>query len=188
MSSSITTTQKNKWWKFIPLAIFIILAIIFAVNWDIDQLEVFISNNKSLGTLIFLTVYALLGLTPLPSEPVTFLALTLNGTWFAIGVVTVGNVLASLLEYFLGDQLGGLADFEQKKEKLPAAISRLPVQSPVYQLVVRAIPGFGPKFVSISSGIYRVPLTTYIWTSFVANMVGGIVIVLTMSGIISLFK
>lgn len=188
MSSSITTTLKNKWQKIIPLVIFIVLAIIFAINLDIDQLKVFISNNESLSTLIFLAVYALLGLTPIPSEPVTFLALTLNGAWFAVGIVAVGNTLAALLEYFLGDQMSSLADFEQKKEKLPAAISQLPIQSPVYQLVVRAIPGFGPKFVGISSGIYRVPLTTYIWTSFVANMMGAIVIVLTMTGILSLFK
>lgn len=188
MSSSITTTRKNKWQKIIPLVIFTVVIVIFAVNLNIDQLKAFIANNEGLSVFIFLAVYALLGLTPIPSEPVTLLALTLNGPWFAIGIVTLGNTLAALLEYFLGDRLGGLTDFEQKKEKLPATVRQLPVCSPVYQLAVRAIPGFGPKFVGLSSGIYRVPLVTYIWTAAVANMVGAILIVLTMTGIISLIK
>ena len=81
-----------------------------------------------------------------------------------------------------------MADFEKKKEKLPARLNQLPINSPIFLMAVRAIPGFGPKFVSLASGVYQVPLSTYLWTTMVANLVGSVIIVLAMSGIITLVK
>ena len=188
MNSSITNTNKSKWYKIVPLTIFIVFAIIFAFTLDMEELKTFINENEGLSVFIFRAIYALLGLTPIPSEPVTLLALTLRGPWIAIILVTVGNTLAALLEFKLGGNLGEMADFEKKKEKLPARLNQLPINSPIFLMAVRAIPGFGPKFVSLASGVYQVPLSTYLWTTMVANLVGSVIIVLAMSGIITLVK
>ena len=48
-----------------------------------------------------------------------------------------------------------------------------PVDSPVLLVGARVIPGYGSKFVSLISGFYRVPLLCYIWTTFIATLLGA---------------
>lgn len=188
MNVKITELSKKRWVQVLFILSILLLAVILVIHLDMTALEAFITKYKGLSVFIFLGIYALLGLTPIPSEPVTFLALNLNGPLLTILLVTAGNTLAAILEFFVGGNLGTLANFEQKKEKLPLKLRQLPVQSPVFLLGARAIPGFGPKFVSIASGVYRVPFTTYLWTAALSNLIGSTVIVLTMSGIITLFN
>jgi uncharacterized membrane protein YdjX (TVP38/TMEM64 family) len=128
----------------------------------------------------------LLGVTPIPTEPITLLVLAWKGPLIAIILATVGNTAASYVEFCIGGTIGDLADFEKKKEKLPFHLSKLPINSPVFLLCARMLPGYGGKFVSIASGVYRVPMFTYFWTTFVANLIGAIVIVFGGYGLITL--
>jgi uncharacterized membrane protein YdjX (TVP38/TMEM64 family) len=50
------------------------------------------------------------------------------------------------------------------------------------------LPGFGTKFVSLASGVFHVPLFTYLWTTLAANFVGAIFVVFGGYGLINLIK
>ncbi|MEN6436747.1 MAG: hypothetical protein ABFD58_13125 [Anaerolineaceae bacterium] len=50
------------------------------------------------------------------------------------------------------------------------------------------LPGFGPKFVSVVSGVYQVPMGTYLWTTVVANLLGAATIVLGGTGLLALIR
>jgi uncharacterized membrane protein YdjX (TVP38/TMEM64 family) len=80
-----------------------------------------------------------------------------------------------------------MTDFEKKKAKLPFSLGRLPVDSPVFLLLARMLPGFGTKFVSLAGGLYQVPMITYLWTTTVSNLIGAVFFVLGGYGLIKLF-
>jgi uncharacterized membrane protein YdjX (TVP38/TMEM64 family) len=174
--------------KYLPLVIIIIGAIILAINFDISKLKGLLEKYEKFGIIICLFTYVILGLTVIPSEPVSILVLAWKGPAVAILLATIGNTLAAIVEFFIGGGIGDLANFEKKKEKLPFHLGKLPINSPAFLLLARMLPGFGPKFVSIVSGVYQVPMFTYLWTTIVANMLGAAVIVLGGSGLLELIR
>jgi uncharacterized membrane protein YdjX (TVP38/TMEM64 family) len=103
-------------------------------------------------------------------------------------LAVIGNTLAAFAELLIGGSIGDISNFEQKKEKLPFHLEKLPINSPIFLLLARMLPGFGPKFVSLASGIFHVPLFTYLWTTLAANIVGAIFVVFGGYGLISLIK
>jgi len=74
------------------------------------------------------------------------------------------------------------------KEKLPFHLGKFPVDSPVFLIFARILPGYGSKFVSIVSGMNHVPMDTYICTSAVSNLFGASYLVLLGAGLIHLIK
>lgn len=174
--------------KITILTLLILLAVAFAFVFDIHQLEAFLQQHRTIGVLISLVVYGLLGLTLIPSEPLTLLLLSQIGPVAAITLATLGNTLAAIVEFYIGGSIGDMTDFEQKKDKLPFHLGRLPIDSPAFLLIARMLPGYGPKFVSIAGGIYQVPLSTYLWTALTANLLGAAVVVLSGYGIFELFR
>jgi membrane protein DedA with SNARE-associated domain len=106
----------------------------------------------------------------------------------AIFMAAVGNTLACVVEYYVGGSIGELADFEKRKQKLPFRLGNLPIHSPVFLLVARLIPGLGGKTVSIASGVYKVPLGKYLWTTTLANLVGAAFLALGGTGLLALLK
>lgn len=188
MLTKLKQWDKKKWLQALLILFFLLFSVLLILRLDMNALQAFIVKHQSISTFLFLLSYTVLGVTPIPSEPITYLALTLNGALPTILLVTVGNTLAATLEYFIAGNLGNLADFEQHKEKLPSRLKSLPIDSPIFLLTARAVPGLGPKFVSTMSGIYNIPLSRYLWTALVSNLIGGIFIVLTMSGILTLFR
>ncbi len=168
--------------------IFVMLAVIFALTFDIHALEEFLQKNEKPGLIICLFVYVLLGVTFIPSEPVTLLILAWKGPWIAILMATLGNTLSGTVEFAVGGNIGDLANFEAKKEKLPFHLGQFPIDSPAFLLLARMLPGFGSKFVSIASGVYQVPIVTFLWTMMVANLAGAAVIAFGGYGLINLFR
>jgi len=173
---------------YILFALFMVVALIFALHFDVSQLKGFLQKYEQFGVAIVLLVYAILGVTPVPSEPVTLLVLAWKGPVAAILLATVGNTLASLVEFYIGDGVDNLTDFEKKKEKLPFHLGQLPINSPAFLILARMLPGFGSKFVSIVSGVYKVPMFTYLWTTVVANLIGETIFVLSSYGLIRLLR
>ncbi|MCE5207446.1 MAG: VTT domain-containing protein [Chloroflexi bacterium] len=188
MINSGTASDREKWTRIIPVILFVLAATIFALVFDIDALKKFLQENEKLGLIICLAAYILLSVTIIPSEPITFLVLAWKGPLPAILLAALGNTVAALVEFVIGGNIGDLADFEAKKEKLPFHLGRLPFNSPVFLLLARMLPGFGPKFVSIAGGVYKVPFITYLWTTAVANLIGAAVVVLGGTGLIKLFN
>lgn len=168
------------------------LAVLFvAVNFfesEINQIQGFIKKSGPYAFLISVIIYGVLGASPVPSEPLTALLSGLFKPWQAMLVATLGNSLAALVEYFLGGRLGNIANFEEKRQKLPFKLGQFPVDSPVFLIFGRMIPGIGPKLISLMSGIYRVPFWRYLWTTMVTNLAGAALIAYGAFGFIHLFK
>lgn len=170
--------------KVLPFALFIIVALIFAFTFKVTEIKGFLQQHEKFGVIISLFVFVLLGVTPVPNEPVALLVLAWQGPVVAILIATMGNTLAALLEYYIGGNISDITNFEKKKEKLPFHLGRLPVNSPAFLLFARMLPWFGPKLVGYVGGVYQVPLFTYMWTAFVANLSGSVLLVGASYGII----
>ena len=159
---------------------------LFAFRQDVGKFLAIVVKYPTLSIVISLSLYALLGATPIPSEPLTLLLITLYSPIVTVLIVTIGNTLAALLEFFIGGNIGDLAEFEKRKAKLPFHLGEIPLQSPLFLLLARMLPGFGLKFVSMACGIYKVRLSTYTWTMLVSNLIGAVMVVAGGYGLLKL--
>ena len=125
--------------------------------------------------MISIFVYAALGTTFIPSEPLTLLIGAMFGPWVAVLVSWIGNTLAAIVEYYIGQRIGSAANFMEKKEKLPFGLGKLPVDSPWFLIGGRAIPLYGAKAISVVAGVYHVPMLRYLWTTAVTILFGSLV-------------
>ncbi|MCE1252327.1 MAG: VTT domain-containing protein [Anaerolineae bacterium] len=169
--------------------IFIVLALVCLAMFVSRQMESvgdFINQSGWVGLVFSVILYALLGASPIPSEPFTILITSIFGPLAAAGVATFGNSLAALVEFYIGGKLGDVTDFERRKAQLPFGLANLPVDSPAFLILARMLPGFGPKCVSLVSGVYGVPLWRYLWTTFVSSLLGGLVVAFGGFGLLSL--
>ncbi len=135
----------------------------------------FIRNSGWIGLGLSLIIYALLGASPIPSEPLTIFIASVFGPFTATFIAGFGNFFAAMVEYYIGFRIGDITSFVERKEKLPLGLGKMPVDSPVFLIVGRQIPGYGNKFVSLAAGVYHVPLITYIWTTLLTTLVGAAV-------------
>jgi uncharacterized membrane protein YdjX (TVP38/TMEM64 family) len=164
--------------------IFVIL--VFFVSKDMDRIRNFIATSGWIGLLVSVGMYALLGASPIPSEPLTILLSTIFGPLSATLVAGLGNLLAAVMEYYLGVKLGDVADFKTRKEKLPFGLGKMPIDSPMFLILARMMPGYGPKLVSVASGVYRVPIWRYLWTAAIPTFVGAAIFAYGGFGLFSL--
>ncbi len=174
--------------RLAPLIVITLLAVFIALHYNIDQLKDLILKYEKPGYVIAFLMYIIPGFTVIPSEPITLLILAWKGPWLALVFATAGNTLSAIAEYYIGGTLGNIADFEAQKAKLPFNLGRLPVSSPIFLLFARMLPGFMPKLISIAGGMYKVPVFTFLWTTFLSNFIGAGMVILASLGIFSLFK
>lgn len=149
---------------------------LFMLRQDTNGLLSIIQNHRNLSIVISLSLHTLIGATLIPSEPLTLFLIKLYGPFLAMTVAAIENTFAAFLEFFIGGNIGDLAEFVKRKARLPFYLDGLPVQSPLFILLARMLPGVGSKFVSRACGIYRVPLSTYAWTTFVSNSIGAVMV------------
>jgi uncharacterized membrane protein YdjX (TVP38/TMEM64 family) len=110
---------------------------------ELAQIKTFIVNSGPYGILLSMVFLGMLGATPIPAEPFTILLSTIYGPFWAMIATAVGTLFSAL------------------------------VDSPAFLIGARVIPGYGSKFVSLISGLYRVPLLRFIWTTFIATLLGA---------------
>jgi uncharacterized membrane protein YdjX (TVP38/TMEM64 family) len=146
----------------------------------------FIGQSGWVGLLVSVLIYAILGASPIPSEPLTVLLSTVYGPFTATLVSGTGNVLAALIEYFIGMRISGASGFDERRAKLPFGLGKLPVDSPMFLIAARMLPGYGPKFVSLMGGIYRVPFYRYLWTAALPTFAGSAIFAYGGFGLIQL--
>jgi uncharacterized membrane protein YdjX (TVP38/TMEM64 family) len=173
MDRSITREKNNRPTRIFIVTLLILMVLLFFVSREMDQVTSFIRNSGLVGVAISIGLYGLLGASVIPSEPLTILISTIYGPFTATIVAGLGNTCAALIEYYLGAHLGGMANFAEKKGKLPFGLGKLPITSPVFLMVGRMMPGYGPKLVSLAGGMYRVPLWRYIWTTAIPTFIGA---------------
>jgi uncharacterized membrane protein YdjX (TVP38/TMEM64 family) len=152
------------------------------------NIRAFIQANGLLGLALSLLVFTMLGATVVPSEPLTLLIATLFGPLVATIVASLGNLGAAFVEYYLGTRLGSAAVLLNRKEHLPWGLGKLPVTSPVFLIFGRMLPGYGAKLICLLSGLSRVPLGLYLWTSAIQTVLGAASFAYAGYGILNLLK
>ncbi len=167
------------------VALMAFLAVI--ITQDMSYIRSFIAKAGRWGVIISILIYALLGLTLIPSEPLTLFIGALFGPFLAMLIAGTGNTLSALVEYYLGMHVGTATNFIEKKEKLPWGLGKLKVSSPLFLVGARMVPGVGPKVVSFTAGIYHVPFLRYLWTSALSVFLGAALFAFGGSGLGSLF-
>lgn len=174
------------------LILIVTLALIFvAANYfstEIGHIKEYLKQAGPYAFIVTVVIYGILGASPVPSEPLTAVLSGLFNPWQAMLVATLGNSLAALVEYFLGGHIGNIANFEEKREKLPFRLGQMPVDSPAFLIFGRMVPAIGPKVISLMSGIYKVPMGRYVWTTLVTNLAGAALIAYGAAGLFRLFQ
>jgi uncharacterized membrane protein YdjX (TVP38/TMEM64 family) len=101
-------------------------------------------------------------------------------------VAWAGMIFAALVEYFIGTRIGDATEFKQRRQDLPFGLGNLPVDSIFFLLGGRLLTGVGSKAVSYLSGIYRISLWRYIWTTAASMLFGAFMIALGGAGLLNL--
>jgi uncharacterized membrane protein YdjX (TVP38/TMEM64 family) len=173
----------------LPLLILVVLGIVlFGLTQDISRWSDVIRQSGWVGLVIAVGLYALIGASPIPSEPLTlFLAVTFNPL-VATLVAGLGNLLAGLVEYAIGRMAGDIVDLEKKRQKLPLGLSKFPLESPLVLIGARLIPLYAPKIISLASGAYHVPLRRYLWTTAIVTFGGAALLAYGGNGLLNLHK
>lgn len=185
------STKKKKNGKYSSLILLFSIGIsvflIYLISRDLERIRAFIIDFGVWGPLICVLLFGVLSLTPISSDPI----MLINGALFGpiIGALTnwMGNNLASILEYYIGKNIGDIADFENKRKHLPFGLGKIPANSVWFLFFGRFIPQFGGKLVSLSAGLYRVSFWKYFWSSVTANFIGSILVALGGNELLSRF-
>lgn len=169
----------------LSVAIALILTIYIAYN--AEQLQDFIISIGVLGPLVSVALQTLLGASPIPTEPLTVINGAVFGPWQGTLYSWLGYMFASYIEYWIGMHLNKIADFEERRHKLPLGLGRFPADSPWFLMLARIIPGYGPKMVGLMGGVYRVNLWRFTWTGAIPSFFGAAVFAFGGHGLMSLF-
>lgn len=141
-----------------------------------DALVLFVRNQYGLSVALYIAAYILVTAFSLPGAVILtlaggFLFRTAPATVYVDLGATVGAVLAFLsARYLLGDRLqqkysAFLSAFNEEAEKNGAR----------YLLTVRFIPVFPFFLVNFLSGLTKIPLATFIWTTSLGIIPGTVV-------------
>jgi uncharacterized membrane protein YdjX (TVP38/TMEM64 family) len=188
MEDTIDREKKSQPTRVLIISLLVLMVVLFFVSREMETVKDFIRNSGWVGMLVSVGLYGVLGASVIPSEPLTVLIATIYGPFTATLVAGTGNLLAAVIEYYLGAQLGDVASFAERKAKLPLGLGKLPIDSPAFLIAARMIPGYGPKLVSVLSGIYRVPVWMYVWTAAIPTYLGAAIFAYGGFGLFTLIK
>jgi uncharacterized membrane protein YdjX (TVP38/TMEM64 family) len=152
-----------------------------------EIVEAALQSLGAAGPVISVILYSILAFSPIPADPLTLINGALYGPIWGSLVAWIGMTGAAAVEYLVGTWIGDAAEFEDKRENFPFGLGNLPVDSPWFLLGGRLLTGAGSKIVSYLSGIYRISLWRYFWTSAVSTLFGSVIFTLIGIGLINFF-
>jgi uncharacterized membrane protein YdjX (TVP38/TMEM64 family) len=152
----------------------VLIIVIYLLAKHTKFIEHLLYSSGSLAPIVAIILYPLLAPTPIPTDPITVIMGVIYGPFAGVLISWVGNTLAATVEYYIGNRLEKVTNFEDSKNKLPFGLGKLPVNSYGFLIFGRMIPGYGGKIISILAGMYKVPLKRYIWTTALSNLLGSI--------------
>ncbi len=178
--------RNGKVGTFIAILLFVIVIYFLAKHSNLitDVLH----KSGPWASIVAILIYPLLALTPITTDPVTVIMSVTYGPLLGAGIALIGNTIAATIEYFLGYKIGKSVNFEERKEKMPFGLGKLPVNSIGFLIFGRMIPGYGGKILSILAGAYEVPIRRYIWTTTVTNFLGSIILAYGGFGLVETIK
>jgi uncharacterized membrane protein YdjX (TVP38/TMEM64 family) len=183
----LKTLRQSKAIQFGLVALFLGVGVFIMVYFDLSDAKVFIRAHRGQAVLISIVVYFLLGFTFIPTSPLTLFLAVFMGPWETVLVATLGNTIAALIEYQIGNTLGDIFDFEENVQNLPLGLGKLPMTSPHLLLAGRLLP-IGKRGFSIVCGAYQVPLGKYLWTTVLMYIINASLIAFTSAGLLRFFQ
>jgi uncharacterized membrane protein YdjX (TVP38/TMEM64 family) len=156
--------SKNKKFKISIMVGVLLIGLIISISFNFEDFQKYVTENVSITLVISLLIYTMLGLTFIPTSPITLFLALLIGPLHAALLATLGNTLSALVEYKVGETLGDIINFEERKNNLPLNLGKLPIHSPYVLLFGRLIPG-GVRGLSYVAGAYQVPMKLYLPTT-----------------------
>jgi uncharacterized membrane protein YdjX (TVP38/TMEM64 family) len=173
--------------RMLVITVLAIACVAYLMVHDMKAIHDFISDNGALGLVVSILVYGALGATLVPTEPLTILIGAAFNPLIATIAATLGNLLAALIEYYLGHRISNASNFMKMREKLPFGLGKLPMTSPVFLIFARMVPGYGSKLVSVLCGMYHIPIGLYIWTTLIPTFLGAVIFAYGGFGVLQLF-
>jgi uncharacterized membrane protein YdjX (TVP38/TMEM64 family) len=167
------SNNKLQTWLVIIATLLLSAGIVFYISRSEDLVKGFIRESGVLGPLVCIILFAVLGLSPVPSEIIVIIVGAVYGGLEGTIIAWMGNMVAAIIEYYVGGHLARMADFEERRQHMPLGLGRFPANSPLFLIAARIIPGYGPKMVGIVGGMYKVPLWRYIWTAAIPTALGA---------------
>ena len=169
------TSKLIEAWGLIILAFVTSVILVLFIARHSSTIESSLQTVGIFGPIISILLYGVLSITPIPSDPLTVINGAIFGPIAGSFISWLGNNLAAMIEYFIGEKIGMASNFEKNRKKLPFGLGKFPVNSIWFLIFGRFFPEFGGKIVSVTGGLYKVPIWRYIWTAAVANLFGSII-------------
>jgi len=166
MINQLHTIKNNKSLQIGLAVLSVAVVILVSMSINLDDAKDFIEANRNQAALIGVGLYALMGFTFIPSSPLTLFFAVFLGPFPAILIAAVGNTLAAILEYRIGNAAGDIFNFDDFRKKLPWGLGERPLTSPLLLLGARFLP-VGKRGFSLVCGAYHVPMPRYLWTTAV---------------------
>jgi uncharacterized membrane protein YdjX (TVP38/TMEM64 family) len=170
------------------LAILTFVAVVYFLVKHTYYITQLVYRSGALAPIVALILYPALAPTPITTEPITLVLAVIYGPLFAVAMAVAGNMMSTVVEYYLGVRLGKATNFEEQKEKLPFGLGKMRVDTPAFLIFGRMIPGYGSKVISLLAGMHGVPMKLYLWTSLLTNIGGAVILSYGGYGLIKLIK
>lgn len=191
MSKTKSKPDKNKnnlrTWLIILISFSLAITMVVYVARHQQMVKAFIRSLGLAGPVAIIVLYAILGASPVPADPLTLINGAVFGPLLGGFIAWFGTTLAALIEYYIGTQIGDATDFEEKRKDLPLGLGEMAVDSVWFLLSGRMLTSAGSKAVSFLSGIYGVPLWRYTWTTAASTLFGALIFALGGFGLLQLF-
>lgn len=168
---SMFNKKNSKIWIIIGILLFIV--VIYLLVKHLDLISNLLLKAGPWAPLIALILYPLLAATPIITDPVTIIIAVIYGPMKGALIAGIGNTIAAMVEYYIGLKFMEISKIKNKKEKMPFGLGKLPVNSLLFLIFGRMIPGYGSKIISLLAAIYKVPIKRYIWTSALTSFLGA---------------
>lgn len=176
----------KKTWEFISLVT--LFLIIFYIFKETNRITNFLITAGPLAPFLTIVFLTLLGPTPIATDPIVILMGLTYGPLTGTIIGAIGNTGAMFFEYYFGNKLAEIFDYQNEKKKLPKYIQKFPTSSPIFLIFGRMIPGYGSKIISLVAGADKVNLKTYLWTSILSGIFGAALLSYGGTEIINLIK
>ena len=167
------TGGKLQTWVVVVATLLVSAGFVYYISRHEELVKSFIRDAGMLGPILSILLFAVLGLSPIPSEIIVIIVGAVYGGLEGTLISFLGNMVAAVIEYYLGGHIARMADFEERRQHMPLGLGRFPANSPLFLIAARIVPGYGPKMVGIVGGMYKVPLWRYIWTAAIPTALGA---------------
>ncbi len=179
--------KKHQTWLILGITVIVSLGLVAYAAYYSNVITLVLHRLGFFGPLLSIALYALLSASPIPSDPLSLINGAVFGPIAGTIISWIGNMVAAMIEYFIGEKIADVADFEDKRKELPFGLDKFQADSTWFLIFGRFIPEFGGKIVSLVGGLYHVPLWRYVWTAAIATLLGSAIFALGGYGLVSLF-